>query len=400
VLERQGNDVLALETLRQALVIDPTNRPASLRAAWILYQVERDEEAGKFLGQVLSAGKAPSDPLSLKASALVAMINGDKDRAGNLLNSVLQKEPRDIEALEWIVQNETDRNQLEDALNHVSQCLKLDRSYPFCHYQRIELLIRKNDFDQSRRAYQEALQSTHGYPWLHCLGGYIELGSGNLDAAEREFLTLERDGRQKANEVYFRASQDGLAQIALVREDFAKAQNLMEGAISVSSSDSEKAQYHLDLVAIAFLANKPIDASRIEREVSIQKPDEYMNAAIRKLAFAGQMKEAHGLISQVKNTAPLGTDLVATKSFLDGIDLLHSGGDVSNAFNRIRQAYELDPDPLFMFTLFRAQMAQHDCTGAKGSLHRLSDQKGVILLDSYAALLPIAMRDLNACITR
>lgn len=61
------------------------------------------------------------------------MIAGDKDTAENRLNLVLQEYPSDIEALEWIVQNQTDRHQLEEALKHVSQCIKVDPSYPFCH---------------------------------------------------------------------------------------------------------------------------------------------------------------------------------------------------------------------------------------------------------------------------
>lgn len=400
VFERQGNDALALETLRQALTINPSNKPASLRAAWILYQDDRDEEARGFLGQVLPVGKAPSDPITLKAAALIAMVTGDDDTAENLLTSVSQENPRDIEALEWIVQNETDRNQLDEALKHVSQCLELDGSYPLCHYQRVELLIRKNDFEQARRAFKDALQATHGYPWLHKLGGYIELGSINPDAAEAEFRILEKAGRQLANEVYFRASQDGLVQIALFREDFPKAHDLIEGAISASSSASEKAQYRLDLVVIGFLANKPVDTSPIEQEVSIDKSDDQTNSAIRVLAFADQIKEALGLIPQVKDTAALGTRFAATRSFLDGVDLFHSGDDVSSAVDRIQEAYGEDPDPMFLFTILQAQISNHDCIGAKKTLDRLLNQQGVILLDSYAAFLPVAQRNLKACIPK
>jgi hypothetical protein len=54
-------------------------------------------------------------------------------------------------------------------------------------------------------------------------------------------------------------------------------------------------------------------------------------------------------------------------------------------------------DPIFSFTLARAQMANQDLKGAEQTLRKILDDEGGILLDSYAAIIPAAARDLAIC---
>ena len=400
-LERGGNDALAIDSLKEALALNPKNARASLRAAWILYQDDRNEEALKYALQVLASRKNASDPIVLKANALVALLGGDLDTAQRNLELALQSDPGDIEAVEWIVENQINRGDLDGASRHVSQCLQLDVTYPFCQYQHLELLIRKSDFDHAQRTWQEAEQATHGYPWLHELAGYLELGAGRTDSAVTEFQILEKLGRQLANEVHFRASQEGLAQVALLEENFAKAHDLIQGAISVSPSTSDRASYLIYLGGIDALANKPAEAeSHIEDALSVSRSDEQTASAMRILAFSGQLQKARELEAQIKNPSSLGTELVATKSFLKGVELFRGGQDNLVAIDRLKEAQYQDADPIFTFILAHAQIANHDCAGAQSSLRRLLDEKGVILLDSYASLIPAATRDLHKCTQR
>jgi hypothetical protein len=123
------------------------------------------------------------------------------------------------------------------------------------------------------------------------LAGYIELGSGQTNYALAEFRMLEKEGHRLANEVHFRASQEGLAQTALLEENIERAHGLIEGAISTSPSPSDRAAYLIYLAGIDAFANKPFEAeAHIKDALSVDRSDEQIAAAVRILAFLAKFR--------------------------------------------------------------------------------------------------------------
>jgi hypothetical protein len=67
------------------------------------------------------------------------------------------------------------------------------------------------------------------------------------------------------------------------------------------------------------------------------------------------------------------------------------------AIDRSRTAQGPDADPIFIFALAQARIANCDCGIAKKVLQRILGKKREIMLDSYAPLIHAATRDLDIC---
>ena len=397
-LEGSGNDGLAMDSLKEALRLEPNYDAATLRAAWILYEDDQNEEALHLLGGLLASGSI-SSTTRLKAEALSAMAVDDLETAQRKLELSLEADTKSVDTLQWVVEDELTRGQLDGASKYVVRCLQIDASDPTCNYERLELLIRQNDFDAALKAYPVALRATGGYPWLHELAGYANLALGHTEIAKAEFQILERLGQQFANEVHIRASQEGLAQIALREEHFSDASERIENAMATSSSASARTKYSLFLAGIDALAARPGAAvNRVQTTTPVLDNDEQISTAVRILVLAGDTQSARVLLdSRTAENKPLGKNLVASKSFLDGAEALHSRNDYERAKADLTEAQDLDPDPLIIFSLANAEMANRDWSGATRTLQFLLNEKGSIVLDSYASLIPAGERNLRIC---
>jgi DNA-binding winged helix-turn-helix (wHTH) protein/Flp pilus assembly protein TadD len=398
--ERTGDDGLAVQELKQVLTLDPNNAPAKLRIAWILYQDNQNEEAAGFVQVSAKTGQdvRPPDAVQFKGLALRAMLAGNLEDAQQQLKLALEADPNNVETLEFLAENEINRQQLNQALAHVSRCLELDRGNPFCYFQNLEILVRQDDFDGALTTYTTAMKRTQNYPWLHEQAAYAELGLGKRDQASREFGVLREAGQKLANAVYVRAALEGLAQVYLIQEQYGLARRMFEDAISRSSSTSDNSVYHLFVAGMEALQDHSAETEnqvKVACSTFICDADD-LNMAARVLVLARDFDGGRAHLQALK-TGPLSNsdELVATGRFLEGSEALFVRHDFAAAVSLLMEAHEADSDPVISYVLAKAQKEGGDLSGAQQSLRLLLDNKGNVFLDSFACLIPMAQRELR-----
>jgi len=397
-LEQAGDDGLASASLAEAIRLDPNNLAAVLRAGWLLYQDDQSERAIKVLDRSLAERNIP-DVVRLEAEGLRAMAAEDFETAQNKLDLAQRRGATDVEWFEWMIEIQFQRTQLDNAGPFISQCLKLNPANATCNSDQLELMIRRTDFEGALKAYPEASKTTNGNPWLDKLEGFAYLGLGRYQDAKIQFEKLSRFGKNRASDVQFRAATEGLAQVALLNERYSDAADSIENAMTISSSASEKTEYLLYLAGINALSGKP---SRAIDDVKLAIPnlrtDEQRSIALRMLVLAGDTKLGRELLeTRLASPHALSRRLLAAKELLLGLEAFRNSTDYDDAISHLSKAQGLDSDPAISFILAGIEMQHDDWEMAAKTLKSIRDDKGDILLDSFASLVPIAERNLLIC---
>src|SRR5207302_1052778 len=91
----------------------------------------------------------------------------------------------------------------------------IDKTHPGCTYDLMTVRIREGRFDDVAQLRQQAFKDGLHYPWLEEPSGYAALAKGNTEEALAHFQRMAISGREMGSSVFFRASQEGVAEVAL-----------------------------------------------------------------------------------------------------------------------------------------------------------------------------------------
>lgn len=406
-LERQGNDRLALEALKEVLRAKPDFADARVRAAWIEYQDDQDDAASKYLdrsGQASSPpGTGSEDPHSrctrLKAEGLQMLLSNNREDALRKLDLALQADPGDADAAYYEADLATDMELYDKADGLLARCLQTDPSHPSCFYDLMVLRIRQGRFDDVYRVRERVPQGVRDYPWFDEPTGFAELAKGNTDKALAHFRTLAESGHRLGSSVHFRASQDGITEVALYEGRIEDARRQLIAALQSSTSTHERADYLVYLAQIDALTGRAVSAKEhLQNATRLSTDLDLTITASNVLAQIGDFDDAHRLLNEYRgSSATSGSIFSGAENFLAGAEL-RSKSDYVQAIARIEDAYRFAPQPAFAYYLAQVQIHAHKWEDAIKTLNRLLGSKGTFLMgESPALLIPLAERDLATC---
>jgi DNA-binding winged helix-turn-helix (wHTH) protein len=412
-LEVQGNDRLAMESLNEALRIKPNFDEANLKAGWIEYQDDEDDTAVKYVQAVIDRnsrlqpglGTLDQSPHSrcnrLKAEGLRFLLKGDLDNARGKLQLASDSDPTDVPALYYLSDLFIDMGLLDDADRLLSKCRRMDSTNPFCIFQTIETLVYENRFDDATSEYERALRLGVRYPWLEKPAGFAKLGEGDLNGALAHFRALADSGQRLGSNTHFRASQEGIAAIALYQGRLEDARRQIVSALETSGSDYDKASYYISLAQIDALHGRKTEAEEeVQNATRLSQSDELAVVAVETLAVVGDYTSASEILRQHQGAAPsLGKSYVAAGQFVSGSEAV-SRHDLKRGVAVLGDAYRFQPEPDIAYYLARAQMQAASWQEATETLNGILNQRGMVLMDSIASLLPLTEYDLGVCYDR
>jgi DNA-binding winged helix-turn-helix (wHTH) protein/tetratricopeptide (TPR) repeat protein len=403
--DRRGDDKLSLETLNEALRIRPDFPEASLRAGWIAFQDDADDEAVKYAQRAAESSEGEADQTAhgrctrLKAQGLQLLLNGDSENAMSKFRLASESDPTDTDALYYFSATAADGGLLDAAEHSLLKCQSLDRNNPFCTFQMMEIRVRQNHFDAAIGEYDRASKQGDLHPWLEEPAGYAELARGNINAALSHFHRLEADGHQLASGVHFRASQDGIAAAYLYEGRLEDARSQLVSALQTSRSPYDKAAYYLFLARIDALHNRMAEARQeVGSAVKLSQSEDLAMSAARTLAVAGDIESARNLLHQHQQAGPaLGKSFAATQQFVSGIEGIALKHDLRRGVTELADAYRFESDPEIAYYLARAQMQAKRLPDAIRIFTEILDDKGSVLVDSVPSLIPLAEYNIAAC---
>ena len=403
-LERQGNDRLALITLNEALRIRPRFDEARVRAAWIYYDNNENDSALNYIHSVsdLSTNSqrqtSASESTLLQAEALGLLLQGTEDEAFIKLQRAAKSDPTDTDALYGVAEVAIDLGLYDQADQALRQCKAVDPKDPFCAFELVTLRVYQNRFEDAISEYQRARQSAADYPWLDEPAGFARLSQGDLNGALRHFHAVEDAGRRFASNIHFRASQEGIAAVALYQGKIQDARQQILAASETSNSSYEKATYSLRLASMDALHGRTADAKE-EAQAAIdlsQSPDILVSAA-RAFAMAADHESALGALHRVASASgTLVKSYPAAEEFISGLAAL-SNSKLEDGITALKNAYRFEPSPETTYYLARAQMSASDWNDAAITLKELLNSSGKIVMDSDVSLIPMAEYSLAIC---
>ncbi len=412
-LEIQGNDKLALESLNEALRIKASFDEANLKAGWIEYQDNEDDNAVKYVQAVIDRKSSPhvgggepdqsshSRCTRLKAEGLGLLLRGDLDNARRKLQLASDSDPTDTAALYYLSDLSIDMGLLQDADQLLSKCQRMDVTNPFCIFQIIEIRVYQNRFDDAISEYEQALRSGVRYPWLEEAVGFAKLGKGDLNGALLHFRALEDSGQRLGSNVHFRASQEGIAAVALYQGKIEDARRQIVSALETSGSNYDKASYYLFLAQVDALHGRTTEGKEeVQRAMRLSQADDLAVTASKTLAVVGDYKSAGEILRQHQDAAAsLGKSYAAAEQFISGFEAV-SRQDPDSGVADLADAHRLDPDPWIAYFLARAQMQAARWEDATETLDGILKERGRVIMESIASLLPLTEYDLGVCYQR
>jgi DNA-binding winged helix-turn-helix (wHTH) protein/thioredoxin-like negative regulator of GroEL len=406
-LEREGNDRLALEALNEVLRLQPSNDDASVRAAWIAYQDNENDVALKYLERAgllspaatVGAGgqTAHGRSIRLRAESLSLLLNGASQEALRKLQIASGIDPTDQDVLYQLSDLQIALGLYDDADAVLARCKRLQRADPFCAFNEIALRVYQDRFEDALAAYSAARQDGIRYLWLDEPVGFATLAKGDSKAALDHFHALEESGRRVGSNVHFRASQDGIAAVALYEGRLEDARRQITSALETSDSPYDKASYVLYLAQIDNLhGDRQSAQQQIHSALQLSDAPDLAMIAARQLGIAGDYDGALELLRRNSASAPrLGKSYPAAEQFING--LKWADKDINRSIALLADAYRLDSAPDLGYYLAQAQIRAMRWDQATATLNKILSARGAVLMDNVASLIPLAHRDLSIC---
>jgi DNA-binding winged helix-turn-helix (wHTH) protein/thioredoxin-like negative regulator of GroEL len=399
-LEAEGNDEGALDTLNEVLRADPTSNEARVRAAWLSYQADDDTGALLYLSFPASAG-SPGEPNKgsggtlLKADGLRALLAGNADEAVRKFALASADDPKDVDALIYIAEVATTNGNLDMANNYLDQCLHLDKQNTLCSYERAEARVYEGRFDDAIAEF-EKLGSK--YPWLDEPAGRAELAKGNVPAALAHFNALAKNRLRFPSPSHSRASQDGIAAVDIYQGKIREGLMELKTSMESSASPYEKSDYCQLIAKISALHGDKREAKADSQSASrLSQSNEFVIPLARTFAISGDYIAAQNVLQQHRDIASqFGEKFGAAEQFVDGMGSLEKH-DLANAIAQLESSNRKDPNPETTYFLAQAQMRQGDWQSAIQSLNRVLENRGTVVEDSVASLVPLAEYNLSIC---
>ncbi len=402
-LEAEGDDKLALASLDEVLRVNPSSNEALLRAAWLSYEADNDDEATHYLSRMRRADSPTNDTARAKETRLMAeglttLLAGNADMALSKFDIALGFDPNDTDVLFHIAEVATDDGNFDKADQALEKCLKIDSQNPFCGFQRIETLTYEGHYDLAVAEYNRLIQVGSKYPWLDEPVGYAYLAKGDTVSALRHFNALAASGHSLASTIHFRASQDGIATIDAYQGKRIDAQMQLKSALETASSGFVKAAYFLLMAKIDILyGHKAEGKDDLLNVAQLSHSGELALSLARTFAMADDFVAARAILKEhSEDAAGLGQAYPAAEQFIDGLEALE-GHDIGVAVAQLASSNRIDSSPETAYFMAKAEMEQGDWRGAVDSLDDVLDERGAVIIDGPAALIPLAEYDLSIC---
>jgi DNA-binding winged helix-turn-helix (wHTH) protein/thioredoxin-like negative regulator of GroEL len=402
-LEAAGDDKLALASLDEALKLNPGSNEALLRAAWLSYEADNDDEATPYLNRMGKSENSSTDTAKFKETRLMGegltmLLAGDADGALSKFDVALGFAPNDTDALFHIAEVATANDNFDKADQALQKCLKVDHRNPFCGFQRIETLTYEGHYDLAIKEYARLIQEGSKYPWLDAAVGDAELAMGDTASALRRFNALAVSSHTLASAVHFRASQDGIATVDAYQGKRNDAQIQLKSALETASSGYSKAAYFLLMAKINILyGHKTEGKDDLLNVPSLSHSGELAISLARTFAMADDFVAARAVLHEHSEAAAaLGQSFPAAEQFIDGLEALQRH-ETEVSVAQLANSNRIESSPETAYFMAQAEMEQGDWHGAINSLNDLLGDRGSIVIDGPAALIPLAEYDLSIC---
>jgi DNA-binding winged helix-turn-helix (wHTH) protein/tetratricopeptide (TPR) repeat protein len=394
--EAEGSDQLAIKELGDLPRANPNFADARLKAAWLLYQADRDDEANEALSEIgdfkSSANSSEHErATSLKIAGLKKLRT---DQIGDALvdfQAAADADHFDVDALIYIADTAIREDSLDEADKALAECMKRDERNPICGYERIDALGREGKFDPAIAEYNR-LHSFSNNPSLEQAVGYAELAQGQIHEAQEHFAALRK------LDADFWAAQDAAAVVYLLAGRLSDARRELEYATTQAPSPDEKADY--------LIFSAEIDALNGERDRAkgeltdadaLSNKPELTIAEARVYAIIGDSGKAKSLLDGQRKAAPgLGRRYAAARPFVEGMESF-SGRDFKRAEGQLTSSFEKDRNPETAYFLAHAEMSLKEWDSAIDHLSFINNSRVRVFIDSVASLIPLSEYDLGVC---
>ena len=128
--------------------------------------------------------------------------------------------------------------------------------------------------------------------------------------------------------------------------------------------------------------------------------DELAISLARTFAMADDFVAARAVLKEhSEDAAALGQTYPAAEQFIDGLEAL-KGHDVEVSVAQLASSNRIDSSPETTYFLAQAEMEQGDWKGAVDFLTDVLDERGTVVIDGPAALIPLAEYELSICYRR
>jgi len=212
---------------------------------------------------------------------------------------------------------------------------------------------------------------------------------------------LAESGLALASAVHFSASHDGIATVDAYQGKRLDAQRQLKSALETASSGYSKAAYFLLMAKINILyGHKAEGKDDLLNVARLSHSGELAISLARTFAMADDFVAARAVLKgHIGDAATLGQSYPAAEQFIDGLEALERR-EVEVAVSQLASSNRIDSSPETAYFLAQAEMEQGDWQGAVTSLNGVLDERGAVIIDGPAALIPLAEHDLSICYRR
>ncbi len=358
---------------------------ARVRAAWIYYDNNENDSALNYIRSILNPWTnterrpAVSESTLLQAEALGLLLQGSEDDALLKLQRAAKTDPKDTDALYGVAEVAVDLGLYDQADQALRDCKAVDARNPFCAFELVTLRVYQNRFEDAISEYQRARSSGADYPWLDEPAGFARLSQGDVNGALRHFHAVEGAGRKFASNIHFRASQEGIAAVALYQGKLHELRQQILAASETSTSSYEEATYSLRLASMDALHGRAVDAKKeAQAAIDLSASPDILVSAARAFAMAADQQSAHSSLQRIASSSgTLGKSYPAAEQFIAGLAAL-SRGKFEDAITALDNSFRFEPDPETAYYLARAQMSASDWNEAASTLKQLLNSTGLV----------------------
>jgi len=394
--ERAGDDDQALTTLDQAIQLDPNYDEACVRAAYLAYEAEEGPKAASYLKNC-KASQGQDEALRLKAQALEQVLADNGTRAMQLYQLLIDRYPRDTDALFRFAEVATDRDRLDEADKVSSRCIALEPNNPYCRFQLMYVRLKQNKFADVLNDSKSLPASVRDYPWFDEPVGVALLGTGQLDLAKETFERLAGHQQHLHGTSHFTTGKEWVADVLLYQGRVSEATRRIQQMMDTGENALARAGYLAYLARIYMLLGdtKVARSFAMETLTAPAEPDSLSVAAVV-LANTGDSVAVEKVL-KARSGMTTATLSPANEHLIRGL-LAASKGDDTKAIEEIQLTRDLNShDEEATYWLGMAYMRSRDFKFALATFQNLRDLKGTILLDDVPFLVPLATYRIAQC---
>jgi DNA-binding winged helix-turn-helix (wHTH) protein len=402
-----GHDEESIGHAREALLRDPSLVRAYLLAAWwesANAVDDRTAQAGEILDQLRNGNVAISVTEDSLERGIRSDNGGQVAQALEAFNKATLLSPGNVDAWEMYGFEAYKNHEFDIAAMAFRKCVSIEPQNTDCVVGQLTALNELNQFDQSVQLFNSLPEDIKQSPWVLEMYGYAVMGRKDyqnaIDAFELGIRNAPADESSAIN-----GSQKGMFQAKLLRGD---------DPMDVISSIDDEIQtypkqemadwelYRAAVYAVAGLKNEGINHilqalttsdnwRKHHKKIDVGLIDDYY--AYRLYAICGDFDRAEQGADDFDQQDP---ELIAVKSFIEGMRELTSPKVTRDAAMRFQEAYEHYPDPLYDYYRGQAFLKLGDTDAAKQALRRFLDHRGEFQQNStgLALLIPRAEKDL------